>query len=264
MSESLVRALLKDRPIAYKPLLAKALGGVTVGLWMSQLIYWSDKGGDPDGWIYKTRDDWADETAMGIYEVTGARKRALALGVIEEKLARVPACLHYRVRWDVLEQIVSAYIEAHPTPQTTPSIGKNPILELGKTQNKSWEKPNTITETTTETTTEIIIEKKNEADKKADSDSVPIPADFGAVLRLWEQSAGLLSKTISDQLGDLVDDYGASMVHEALLETVKQINRPKMKYLEAVLQNWRDKGRDKQGGKATSTLQQIEPGVWRG
>lgn len=85
---------------------------------------------------------------------------------------------------------------------------------------------------------------------------------FGAVQRLWEQSAGLLSKTNTDLLGALCDEYGAATVQEALLETVKQIDRPKIKYLEAVLQNWRDGKRDKRDvAPATPPPKVLEGGA---
>lgn len=261
MSESLVRALLKDNPIAYKPILAKALGGVTVGLWMSQLMYWSDKGSDAEGWIYKTRDDWAGETAMGPYEIVGARKRALELGVVEEKLAKVPAKLHYRICWEKLEQVVSQYVEEHPQKakaqyreKPKSSIGKNPILELGKTQNKIEEKPNTITETTTETT-----------QRKEPASSFSNPAEtVGAIYRAWQDnSRGTTNQLAYAELSDLIDEHGAALVFEGLRETIANIGEPTIPYLSAVLRNWKGRVPTKKGGPPHKPMQQIEPGVWR-
>lgn len=112
---------------------------------------------------------------------------------------------------------------------------------------------------------EETIRDNQERMKITGDDGFSEPADngFGAVYALWEQSAGLLSKTNADLLADMCGEYGAPMVQEALLETVKQIQRPKIKYMEAVLQNWRGRGQDKRAAPKDKSLQQIAPGVWR-
>ena len=46
------------RPVAYHRLLAIAGGTVGAGVFLSQLIYWSERTDDPEGWVYKTLDDW--------------------------------------------------------------------------------------------------------------------------------------------------------------------------------------------------------------
>jgi hypothetical protein len=87
------------------------LFGTSAGLLLSQLVYWSDKGHDPDGWIYKTKDEIIDEFGLGSrYEVDQARHRLEEEGVLEterrprhgwrdgEWRVRHPSpVLHYRV-----------------------------------------------------------------------------------------------------------------------------------------------------------------------
>ena len=67
--------VLQCKPIAYLPDLAKALGSVKAGLFLSQLLYWMDKGADEDGWLYKTREELYDETGL-------SRKELLCLKIL--------------------------------------------------------------------------------------------------------------------------------------------------------------------------------------
>lgn len=143
MNEISLKNLL-DRPIAFHRCLATAAGSVCAGLMLSQAIYWANRTTDPDGWFWKTQEEWEAETSLTRYEQEGARKLLRATGFWEEKLVGVPAKMHYRVKFDVLDKVLS---------QT--SMGKNPKLDCGKTPNKIEEKPQTIsTEITTESTTE--------------------------------------------------------------------------------------------------------------
>jgi hypothetical protein len=44
-----VKDLLPNRTVGYSPDLARAVGGATIGLFLSQLLFPSDKGANPDG-----------------------------------------------------------------------------------------------------------------------------------------------------------------------------------------------------------------------
>lgn len=60
------------------------LFGTPAGLLLSQLVFWSDKGSDADGWIYKTRDEIIEEVGLASkYEVDEARKALESGGVLE-------------------------------------------------------------------------------------------------------------------------------------------------------------------------------------
>ncbi len=47
--------LLADRPIAYHPQLARAFGSPNVAIFLGQLLYWTGREADPEGWIWKCR-----------------------------------------------------------------------------------------------------------------------------------------------------------------------------------------------------------------
>lgn len=117
---SAFQTILRDRPVAYHPILAKACGGVSAALFLSQLLYWTGKGKLASGWIWKSADDMQEETGLTRNEQKTARHKLKAQGIIEEKLAGVPATLHYRVDFDALEAAIKIYeIESASLLQST-------------------------------------------------------------------------------------------------------------------------------------------------
>jgi hypothetical protein len=108
-------AVLGDRPIAYHASLAKATKSVTAGILLSQLVYWSQRGKDPEGWIWKTQGEIYEETALGRREQETARRVLVQLKVLEEKRRGVPAKMHFRVDMEVLVNLLSSYQDPQGT-----------------------------------------------------------------------------------------------------------------------------------------------------
>jgi hypothetical protein len=104
----LFQEIIKDRPVAYHPDFAKAIGSVQAALFLSQLLYWSDKGNN-DGWIYKTQKEFYEETGLSRYEQETARKKLKKLGILEEKYQGVPRKLYYRINMRKLAEFMFAY-----------------------------------------------------------------------------------------------------------------------------------------------------------
>lgn len=77
------------KPIAYQPLYVSVTGSVNAALLLSQLVYWSDKGRHPEGWIYKTANDLTLETGLTREAQRTARKLLLEKGLIEESDTRM-------------------------------------------------------------------------------------------------------------------------------------------------------------------------------
>ncbi|AQL48449.1 hypothetical protein AZ965_004443 [Salmonella enterica subsp. enterica serovar 4,[5],12:i:-] len=100
---------LLDRPIAYNPAFAKlkagkVKAGPVAAVFLSQLVYWHNR--MDGGWMYKTQADIASETALTRDEQETARKRLVALGVLEEARRGVPATMHYRINTERLEALL--------------------------------------------------------------------------------------------------------------------------------------------------------------
>src|SRR3712207_1232495 len=125
--EAFLRGLYKDRPVAYHPMLANALRSVTAAIFLQQLLYWTPRTDDPDGWVYKTRDEIWAETALSRDEQETARKVLKRVGVLDEKRRGVPAKMHYRVLISHLVAVLRA------GPQRTSPSGQGSPAGSGST-----------------------------------------------------------------------------------------------------------------------------------
>lgn len=86
---------LLDRPIAFHRVFVTITGSINAALMLSQAIYWSKRTRDRDGWFYKSAKEWEEETGLSRHMQDAAR--ALLDGVLETKLAGMPATVHFRV-----------------------------------------------------------------------------------------------------------------------------------------------------------------------
>ncbi|HBR2946674.1 TPA: replication protein RepO [Klebsiella pneumoniae] len=108
---------LLDRPIAFQRSFIRLDIGVTAALFLSQMTYWTNRS-DDDGWVYKTQEEWEEETGLSRYEQEGARKKLRSIGVLLEKRKGVPARLFYKVDNDVLFQSLVAANKDAEKPHT--------------------------------------------------------------------------------------------------------------------------------------------------
>lgn len=149
---------LFDRPIAFHPVLARLTGSVAAGLFLSQAIYWQKRipakrlaGCPGPDWFFHTIEEWAEETAMGRDEQKSARKRLVALGLLEEKRAGIPARLFYRVKVEEIEKMLKKQqIAAKPQTRSRQSRRQDGRFAAGKDTASS--------QTTTEIRPEITAE----------------------------------------------------------------------------------------------------------
>lgn len=131
---------LLDRPIAFQRSFIRLNIGVTAALFLSQMTYWTNRS-DDDGWVYKTQEEWEEETGLSRYEQEGARKKLRSIGVLLEKKKGVPARLFYKIDNDVLFQSLVAANKGAEKPHTG----------MRKTSKQVSGKPaNFLTENTTE------------------------------------------------------------------------------------------------------------------
>ncbi len=75
-------------------------GDTDSALLLSQLLYWTERAASPQGWVYKSRDDWRLELGLNRYRLDRARRRLRDLGVLEEAhhLVGSRRILHLRPR----------------------------------------------------------------------------------------------------------------------------------------------------------------------
>ena len=163
-----------DRPIAFQRSFVRITGSINAALLLSQAVYWSSRTLQGDGWFWKTRADWEEETGLSRYEQEGARKLLRAKGVLLEELRDNPAKLYFRIDEKVLRRLlvdcpsamsVGDRVDAEPSNlgrgKPANKVGENSPTRRGKTSQLAGGKPacklggnqpSLDTETTSETT----------------------------------------------------------------------------------------------------------------
>jgi hypothetical protein len=152
-----VKSLL-DSPVAFHPAFARVAGGVTGGVFLSQLCYWArtmDKRAeagnrDPTGRLsvefWKSLGEWSEETALSPKELRAARSRLEVLGVVVSRLDRVRHRLWWRVDYGRLAELLSEG-EYLPKGQVPPAQKADATGRKGKS---IYEMAETTAETTAE------------------------------------------------------------------------------------------------------------------
>lgn len=104
-NQKLILRILGSRSISFNPDLAKLVGDVGGGLFLSQLLYWSSRGRDPE-WFYKTIDELEEETLLSRTQQLRAQKKCVALGILDVKLRGLPRKRHFRVNIETLVSLL--------------------------------------------------------------------------------------------------------------------------------------------------------------
>jgi hypothetical protein len=121
-----VKDLLPNRIVGYSPDLARAVGGATIGLFLSQFLFLSDKGANPDGWVYKSEQEMGKETGLTRREQQTARRKLLSLGVIAIMRGGFRNTYHFKVLWEKLYQVIAGI----QRPQNVPTEKPKPLQNV--------------------------------------------------------------------------------------------------------------------------------------
>lgn len=202
---------------------------------LSQFVYWHNR---MDGeWMYKTREDIKKETGLSRDEQETARKRLVALGVLEEQLRGVPATLHYRINSVCLEALLLSPDREESQMVAIPPTRRRQSRQQGggNTPNKMVETPptskgepcqqdggdpaNFLTGDYTESTQEITQEITQSLGEKNSVDNFSAAEIFDAGKNQWG----------SDDDLEFAEWFFASIVelHEKAAEYDGMISRPR-------------------------------------
>jgi hypothetical protein len=132
-----VKDLLPNRIVGYSPDLARAVGGATIGLFLSQLLFLSDKGANTDGWVYKSEQELGRETGLTKREQQTARRKLLALGVINVMRGGWKNTYHFKIIWEKLYQVIAVRQSADQRPQTVPTEKVEPVQTVPTEQEQN-------------------------------------------------------------------------------------------------------------------------------
>lgn len=80
-------------------------GDLDTALFLSQLIYWSDKGSE-DGWFFKTYQDWQDETTLSEYQIRKAAKKLQSMKILKTAIRKAYGnpTVHYNIDINVFSE----------------------------------------------------------------------------------------------------------------------------------------------------------------
>ena len=103
--------LLHGDYVVYYPRVAEVCGNIKSAILLSQALSWTSgylrQNPGREGWFWKTRQEWFQETGLSRWEQENARERLRKLGVLEEKRMGAPPKLFFRVNLDALGRLLS-------------------------------------------------------------------------------------------------------------------------------------------------------------
>ena len=130
-------------------------GDIETALFLSQVIYWTDRTTRKDGFFYKTDEEWREEIRLSKYAIRKARKKLEEMGILETKVKKANGnpTVHYRLD---RQRFVESFI----------SFLRNRKNENANSNEPKCEREFSLTETTTEITTNSLVveELENEND----------------------------------------------------------------------------------------------------
>ncbi|ELZ2182792.1 DNA-binding protein [Acinetobacter baumannii] len=103
---------MNEQPIAFNKHYVFLGCGINGALMLSQLVYWTSRTKDSEGWFFKTHHEWTQETGLTRREQDTARATLKSLKFISEKKMGVPCRVYYRVERENLYQALIEYSES--------------------------------------------------------------------------------------------------------------------------------------------------------
>lgn len=175
-----ILADLLDRPIAYQRVFVTITGSVAAAVMLSQAMYWAKRTTGKDGWFWKTREEWEDETGLSRYEQEGCRNKLKALDFWEEEKRGIPAKLWYKVD---IDKLYKAILKAKK--ESADKVGEIPPPCRGKNHQL-------YTETTSETTIPLLSPPGDETDfseseEASEEEQAPAPIAYPVIPKLSKE-----------------------------------------------------------------------------
>lgn len=171
------------RPIAYYPRLSKFFGSVNASIIFSQLFYWNSRTENPLG-VYKTAEDFEEETGLTYREQATARKHLVERGFLTETHKRLEHRVYYKLNLECIDAEFGQW-QTEQSPKggnSSPPNDENAIRGCRKTQ--SVNKAETTTETTAKNTSASanVIQRPESVSEQVWKDWLVIRKKKGAPL----------------------------------------------------------------------------------
>jgi hypothetical protein len=154
----------------------KFCGDLETAVFLSHLIYLSDKGKRLDKYIYKSCNEWKQETGLSEYRVKKATKKFKKMGILrtKKKKATGSPTWHYKLDREAFKDVFFKFLQSE------------------KLLNESSKTEKSIRESTSENNKEITTEKKTLPSNKGDKyfskfwDIYPNQLNFPLAKKEWK------------------------------------------------------------------------------
>jgi hypothetical protein len=146
---SLTDALKRLGPVvAFYPSVAKIVG-IKEAIMLAQLVYWTPRARDEDGWIYKTAEEMERETSLTYREQKRVRESLRDQGLIEDRYNREEHLIYFRV----IRKAVDALMPAQGAYDRS-SDGHSTDRRMAPDRSSDGTRPNVVSYKETEITSE--------------------------------------------------------------------------------------------------------------
>lgn len=98
--------VLSRKTVEYHPDCVTELQGVPAALILGNLLYWSDKQGDPGGWFRKSAEEMERETTVPERRQVFIRAMFATIGIIDWDRRGLPATGHYKVNHERIADLL--------------------------------------------------------------------------------------------------------------------------------------------------------------
>lgn len=141
------------RPVVFYPALAKKVG-LKESIFLGQLLYWTPRAHNKDGWVYKTASEIEEEVTLSPFEQRRVRMNLTAMGVLEERHDRLNHRFYYRVVHEALDRLLTSLSEETSVREVKPlEFGdESDLASRSEETSVRYKEAETTSEITSETT----------------------------------------------------------------------------------------------------------------
>ncbi|MEO8393963.1 MAG: hypothetical protein ABI700_13310 [Chloroflexota bacterium] len=206
-------------------------------LLLNQIIYWSDRTDDPQGWFYKTYADWQSELGLSRYEVSrivhgdariAAPQRTLKSIGVETVVRKARftgnPTVHYRINREVLLNVLADYMQksgsvsAKAAQNTPQAVMQHPDSLIGETlaiQTATVPQPEPP-QSSTSSNPEITTEKESSEKDSINPHPPPDDDSESQIFTAYIYRFGKLKKQLPALLSAELQRLGAERVGQVL------------------------------------------------
>lgn len=206
----------QDNYLTVNRIFVQFMGSLEGGVFLQQLIFWSDKTQNLDGFFYKTYGEWNEEVCLSEYSVRKQTKILKDKKLLETKLKKANGSptVHYKLDITGFLKILESFL-------------KNLRMETENFQNESL---NISVSSYTEEYYRRIPHKTTTEEALSSSSEI---------FKFYESEFGPLTPFLAEEIGYMINDTNEELVLAALKKSVLA-NKRTIKYASAIIRNWRN------------------------